>query len=922
MKSKRLFFVMLSLTLVLGILCAGFIRPGFLLGAFQFRAPGIPKSATIVPENPEIRGNSRAFDITPVEGVRISAEEGAFDRDREFKMEKLSETEVESLQTDVGYDEGYIIGAWEMDAGLADDEYTPGSFKIEVDLKKLGIPEEYYDYIQLIRIDDAKNSYAYASALKGSVISCDSRQNSVLGAVVIPSVLIGGIAYFENKQYRDMNAIRGVKGEFVEEPPYNDGTSSNRKIFRLCLDPSEEKKALETEIHETLTKIWTSIDDREEKRDKKLKEKFNISDPNLASQEQRQIARIEAMTEAAKDNPDYKRLITALKDIEDNVLKEMGFIKETVECCQNAYKFMRDVAKTRLPKDVIDLHLPPTLKADGMTNTSFIGGKAFFSINFSALRKGERDQFQSTILHEFVHVVQREYTFGITGNKRFDEGSAVMVEMMAQPWFVENNMATSIPGTEIADRYEFYCIPLDESEIKGAALLSDKLYDRSKRENKYDEGDTGYPLAHFFKFLHKKRGGTIGVLFTAYYNAGVVSRKLTDILKMAYSLSSEDLTELYYQFVGQNRDKIADAIMDNCKFFLGSKNRAELKNRDYCVTVRMLRPITLQPERNYRTLVKIDSDFAEKLPDVRLEPCIDLDHEECLYGFYYKEKRPNYPAEYMLEIDGGIEQSTGFFSRTPKSGYTVYNVVQSPKIECEVSNNRLTFTLPEMSDAAKGGVVEGYRVTITCSDGKVTERIASLRRAGRKGRYRVSGLCNPGSLAEGAPDLTFSVTVCELTYDKDKEYLYGPESEGAELTQEMDELLEIMGAQSGKITVSLGWQTKDDLDLHVTTPDGSHIYYGNRSAGGGTLDVDMNVYEDECGPSAVENIFFPDPAPGVYKVSVVNYTDRTDGDTPFVVRVTVGETQKVFRLTIGSYSCNVTEFIYGDDGVEFEWLED
>ena len=141
MTGKRLFFVLLSLTLVLGILCAGFIRPGFLLDVFSFRAPGIPKSATVVPENPEMRGNSRAFDITPAEGVRISAKEGALDRDREFKAETLSEDQLGAAQNSLGYDEGYLIGAWEMDAGLDDDEYTPGSFKIEIDLEKTGIPK-------------------------------------------------------------------------------------------------------------------------------------------------------------------------------------------------------------------------------------------------------------------------------------------------------------------------------------------------------------------------------------------------------------------------------------------------------------------------------------------------------------------------------------------------------------------------------------------------------------------------------------------------------------------------------------------------------------------------------------------------------------------------------------------------------------
>ncbi|NLB15245.1 MAG: hypothetical protein GX827_00325, partial [Clostridiales bacterium] len=113
-----------------------------------------------------------------------------------------------------------------------------------------------------------------------------------------------------------------------------------------------------------------------------------------------------------------------------------------------------------------------------------------------------------------------------------------------------------------------------------------------------------------------------------------------------------------------------------------------------------------------------------------------------------------------------------------------------------------------------------------------------------------------------------------------------------------------------------------DLDLHVITPDGSEIFYGNKSAGGGTLDVDMNVREEECGPSAVENIYFPNPMPGEYAVSVVNYTDRTEGDTPAVVRVTIGNKQKVFNITVGG-GCNVTRFKYGmDDGDSFEWLQD
>ncbi len=918
MKSKRLFFVMLSLTLVLGILCAGFIRPGFLLGAFQFRAPGIPKSATIVPENPEIRGNSRAFDITPVEGVRISAEEGALDRDREFKMEALSEEQLEEAQNALEYDEGHLIGAWELDAGLADDEYTPGSFKIEIDLDTLGIPAEYYEDIQIVRIDDDGNSYIYASSLDGSFISCDSRQNSIVGITIAVAVGLGiGALVGDTIQLFQGKAILSGDKLYVAAPIEH--RIYKKKVFRLDFKPSGELKARREKLNQMVETV--QVDNLRDKVEDWLIRNTDVREYSQATMEQKELAKFKVKYQEASSTDKFKALEREIKDIEKKEMSDMDTIKTVVDCCLTAYEYMRDEAKTKLPTYIVDVYLPPTLteQAAGVTFTKFIGGRAFMSLNMTPLRDGKRDQFQSTFIHEFTHVVQREYTYQTTGNMRFDEGTAMMVEMLAHPWLMERGIISGPTDLSDADRFEFYAIPLDEFKAKGTRWISSAVRNS-------DDSDTGYPLAHFFKFVHDSRGGgrNIGPLFTAYENAGTFSRKISDVLKMAYGLSSEELTDLYYRFVGQNREKIVEGLFSHYGYHVDRNYRAEITNQDYCVRLRRLfQPMAVRPERNYRPLVKIDSDFAEKLPDVRLEPCIDLDYEECLYGYYYKERhKSDHSLEYILEIDGGIEQDTGFFSRAGKSGYTVYNVIAEPKIECEVSNNRLTFTLPEKSEAAKAGVVEGFRVTITCSDGKVTERIASLRRAGRKGRYRVSGLCNPGSLAQGAPDLSFSVTVCELTFDKDKEYLYGPESEGAELTQEMDELLEIMGAQSGKITVSLGWQTKDDLDLHVTTPDGSHIYYGNKSAGGGTLDVDMNVREDECGPSAVENIYFPEPMPGVYKVSVVNYTDRTDGDTPFVVRVTVGETQKVFRLTIGSYSCNVTEFIYGDDGVEFEWLED
>uniref|UniRef100_A0A7S2JME5 Uncharacterized protein n=1 Tax=Haptolina brevifila TaxID=156173 RepID=A0A7S2JME5_9EUKA len=81
--------------------------------------------------------------------------------------------------------------------------------------------------------------------------------------------------------------------------------------------------------------------------------------------------------------------------------------------------------------------------------------------------------------------------------------------------------------------------------------------------------------------------------------------------------------------------------------------------------------------------------------------------------------------------------------------------------------------------------------------------------------------------------------------------------------------------------IGLTWDGKytDDLDIHVITPSGKEIYYGNKSADGCKLDFDANVNKGEANPC--ENVSVK---PGSFKVLVNNYTRRTFGEPiPFQV---------------------------------------
>jgi hypothetical protein len=98
-----------------------------------------------------------------------------------------------------------------------------------------------------------------------------------------------------------------------------------------------------------------------------------------------------------------------------------------------------------------------------------------------------------------------------------------------------------------------------------------------------------------------------------------------------------------------------------------------------------------------------------------------------------------------------------------------------------------------------------------------------------------------------------------------------------------------LGLGVGELTVTMQWDNLNDMDLHVTQPNGFRIFFGapHDPATGGTLDQDSNigcVDQDE-----VENIFWPsgdgrDPAVGRYTVRADEFRD-CDGDSSWTITV-------------------------------------
>jgi hypothetical protein len=99
------------------------------------------------------------------------------------------------------------------------------------------------------------------------------------------------------------------------------------------------------------------------------------------------------------------------------------------------------------------------------------------------------------------------------------------------------------------------------------------------------------------------------------------------------------------------------------------------------------------------------------------------------------------------------------------------------------------------------------------------------------------------------------------------------------------------GGVIGDLTISLIWDTDDDLDLYVYEPDGHKIGATiPKSLSGGRLDVDANYETIMHNP--MENIFWDTPPKGNYIVNVECFLRRQskDGDPiNFSIEVIIGK---------------------------------
>lgn len=165
--------------------------------------------------------------------------------------------------------------------------------------------------------------------------------------------------------------------------------------------------------------------------------------------------------------------------------------------------------------------------------------------------------------------------------------------------------------------------------------------------------------------------------------------------------------------------------------------------------------------------------------------------------------------------------------------------------------------------------------------------------------------------------------------EKQRQLRNANQTQKVEIEQEINRLEQVrqtvLEGQSGKLRINLAWNTTDDLDLHIETPNGE-IFYNNKTVENqgiiGELDVDKNASSDIVS-NPQENINFNAMPLGVHKIYVNFYSQRERSEVPFTITIIPENGEgRIFNKSVVDKGTNkyVATFEYKNDELEFNEL--
>ena len=659
------------------------------------------------PKNPFTflpKGKSKAFKITPVEGVTISAEENALDKDREFTMKVLPEKQIDDFGDKLNKERketGCVISAWELHAGMADNEVLEGSFKMEFDLEKLGVLPEFYENVACYRIDEKGNWFEYVITHSGNKVILESRQNSCILLTIGDFVSLGydestkEFKFFSGEEDDDnvteledlYKIINKKTKEVVWKINYDDindifeSKNGNIEFSSTAInDLGQLLIARYEEIKSSLT-----IYDKVNEDYKKNKDSYCGSDYKTVMRQLRDKYTMEALK---KD----KLFLDKAKKLEKSYKNFVLVAKKVQSCCQMACDYYYDVifennennkntfgikpvpycvniriVNKRIVKSICWLfNLEFSNGAE--TPTNFWGTLPEIKIPYGAIQKIAQAQYDNltlTICHEMFHVIQRNCYSKYRCCLKWDEATAQYFEDDALQWFKDKGkMNENTKNLDCnADYLEYYTVPFNND----MGYVEGKYYQYSF-DNK---ASLGYPLSHFLRYLNEKKikeekgySDKRWHGFNNCYSWYQSYPEFTTLLNDTFGINDKKATEYYIDFAKDYSNKFYERIRSdriyNLKpgfthppyLLVGAKEigkngqRVVLEDEKYTIRLRELH--TYSPKnyfdnknRKIALQVVLDQNFKQIMPDRDFQPTGSDKSAETKRGYFYFPINPN-----------------------------------------------------------------------------------------------------------------------------------------------------------------------------------------------------------------------------------------------------------------------------------------
>ena len=167
-----------------------------------------------------------------------------------------------------------------------------------------------------------------------------------------------------------------------------------------------------------------------------------------------------------------------------------------------------------------------------------------------------------------------------------------------------------------------------------------------------------------------------------------------------------------------------------------------------------------------------------------------------------------------------------------------------------------------------------------------------------------------------------------VIFEKQRELRTAHELQKSDIEHEINRLERIrqtgLEGQSGKLRINLAWNTTDDLDLHIITPNGKIGYNTpNKTLEYqgiiGVLDIDKNA-GNNIASNPQENINFNGMPIGLHRIYVNFYSQRERNDVPFTITIIPEEGEgRIFNKVVSGKgnSQDVATFEYKNGELEF-----